>query len=225
MPQIAKKRLVRPLEIKALDEKGMFKGYGSVFGNTDSYQDVVVQGAFKSDLQNKPPEKVKMLWQHNTTQPIGVYHSIVEKPYALEVEGQLLIDDVQQAREAYALLKAGAIDGLSIGYSVENSHIGDDGKTYLTDLKLWEISIVTFPANDLALIHDVKSMTVKEFENFLRDAGGLSRKHAKKIISQGFKPNILCDAEADVKVHEEENQSELLLKLNQLSQMIKEFSL
>ncbi len=206
-----KKRLVRPLEIKSLDEKGMFKGFGSVFGNTDSYNDVVVSGAFTKDLQSKPAQKVKMLWQHNSREPIGVYHSIVEKDYGLEVEGQLLVDDVQQAKEAYALLKAGAIDGLSIGYSV-NDFQTKDGKTYLTDLKLWEISIVTFPANDLATISDVKSMSIKDFERFLRDSG-FSKSEALEIASHGYK--FRTQREAD-----DEMTNELLKALNTLNQSI-----
>lgn len=210
--QVNKKKLVRPLEVKSLDDKGMFKGFGSVFGNTDSYNDVVVSGAFTKDLQSKSAQKVKMLWQHKSSEPIGVYHSIIEKDYGLEVEGQLLVDDVQQAKEAYALLKAGAIDGLSIGYSVNEYNNGKDGKTYLTDLKLWEISIVTFPANDLATISDVKSMTIKDFERFLRDSG-FSKSEALAIASHGYK--FRNQREAD-----DETSTELLTALDTLNHSI-----
>jgi HK97 family phage prohead protease len=209
------KKIVRPLEIKSLDEKGLFNGYGSVFGNTDSYRDVVVKGAFKNDLSTKTASKVKLLWQHDSRMPIGVYHSITEKEYGLEVQGQLLVDEVQQAREAYALLKAGAIDGLSIGYTVNDSNIGQDGKNYLTDLKLWEISIVTFPANELAIINDVKSSieTIREFETFLRDVGGFSASNAKLIAARGYK--AICDQ------REVDSDADLLEALKELSNKFK----
>lgn len=210
------KRIVRPLEIKSLDEKGVFKGYGSVFGNTDAYQDVVVKGAFSKDLQSKSASKIKMLWQHNTDQPIGVYQEVKEEDYGLSVVGQLLVDEVQQAKEAYALLKAGAIEGLSIGYSTNDSHIGADGKRYLTELKTWEISIVTFPANELAVINTVKSkediQTIRHFERFLRDAG-FSKKTAKAIAADGYKAIDRRDADYD---------KDLIDSIKNLTQTIKQ---
>lgn len=213
------KRIVRPLEIKSIDEKGVFTGYGSVFGNTDSYQDVVVKGAFTKSLDETPAGKVKMLWQHDTSQPIGVYEVIKEKEHGLFVTGRLLIDDVQQAKEAYALLKAGAVDGLSIGYTTKESEIGKDGKRYLNELKLWEISIVTFPANELSIVNGVKSadqiITIRDFEKFLREAG-FSKQKAKAISANGFK-SVESQRDADEKAHTDD----LLESLKRLNQSIK----
>jgi len=133
-----------------------------------------------------------MLWQHDSRMPIGVYDSIKEDENGLLVKGRLLINDVEKAREAYALLKAGAISGLSIGYSINQSgsEMGKDGNHYLKDLSLWEISIVTFPANNQANVNGVKTVeidTIRKFEDFLRDVGGFSSSQAKRIAVQGFK--------------------------------------
>ena len=182
--------------LKGLDETGSFAGYGSVFGNADLYRDVVAPGAFQASLAQwkergaLPP----ILWQHNTDQPIGPFTSMAEDGKGLYVEGQLLIKDVKKAREAYALLKAGAIRGMSIGYNVVDEEY--DAKMNVNRLKsvdLWEVSIATFPANVDATVSQIKSLlesgatpTIREFESFLRDAGGYSRKHAERITREGY---------------------------------------
>jgi HK97 family phage prohead protease len=187
------KHYVAPLQIKTMDDNGgTFIGYGAVFGNKDSYGDVILKGAFKSHFITNAPASVKMLWQHDSREPIGVYEDIKEDENGLLVKGKLLINDVDRAREAYALLKAGAISGLSIGYSVNNegSYMGKDGNHYLKDLSLWEISIVTFPANDQANVESVKSVNdidnIRDFEKCLRDVG-FSQQKAKAIAAEGFK--------------------------------------
>lgn len=218
----ARKKLIRALQVKSMEDDGTFTGYGAVFGNVDSYGDIILPGAFKNHLATNAPSDTKLLWQHNTQKPIGVWKDIQEDDNGLLVKGQLLVNDVQKAKEAHALLKAGAISGLSIGFSVNQggSRFGADGYNYLTDLKLWEISIVTFPANPEANVNDVKSMTPKDFENFLRDAGGFTKSQAKRIASQGFKTGVLCDEETG---EETRDMTELLTKLNLLNQTIKEF--
>jgi uncharacterized protein len=144
------------LEIKAIADDGTFTGYGSVFGNVDSYGDIIQPGAFKNTLINGG-KKVKLLWQHLSDQPIGVYTNIQEDSYGLLVTGQINLD-VQQGAEAYALLKQGALDGLSIGFQTVRSDIDEtSGIRTLTEIKLWEISLVTFPANELATVTTVKS--------------------------------------------------------------------
>ncbi len=216
------KHLSFPLSIKALDENaGTFEGYGAVFGNKDSYGDVIVRGAFQNYLNmENAASKVKMLWQHRSDQPIGVYDEIHEDENGLFVRGRLLVNDIAQAREAYALLKAGALSGLSIGYTVNQNgwRIGDDGLTYLSDINLWEISVVTFPANPLANVDSVKSVeqikTIRDFENHLRDVG-FSSSQAKRIASQGFKA---IDGQRDV--DKQEAEALLLASLKKLHQSI-----
>jgi HK97 family phage prohead protease len=179
------------MEVKALDETGMFEGYGSVFDVVDGWDDVVVKGAFEKSIAKKKPA---MLWQHNSNQPIGVYTSVKEDDKGLRLEGKLLIEEIGQARETYALLKAGAINGLSIGYNAlawEHETRKDRQIRVLKEIDLWEISLVTFPANPKATVGSVKS--IREAESYLRDAG-LGRTEAKAVIA-AVRDSALRDAE------------------------------
>lgn len=185
---------------------GSFSGYGSVFGVLDSYDDIVLPGAFAETLKAAKDSGVMpaMLWQHDPAQPIGVWSLMREDDTGLYVEGQIL--DTQTGRDAYTLLKAGALSGLSIGYSVDAYVIRKDetlGREVrdLSAISLWEVSPVTFPANDSARVESVKytgpSMTVREFEKFLRDAGHFSNAQAKAIAARGFKSLRDADDEDD----------------------------
>jgi HK97 family phage prohead protease len=172
-----------PLEIKSMAEDGAFAGYASVFGNVDSHKDIVLKGAF----QNNPTGGIKLLWQHQPDEPIGVITAMREDNFGLYMEGQLLLD-VQKGREAYSLLKSGAINGLSIGYTpVDFETDYETGVRFLKQVELWEVSLVTFPANPKAVISSLKSApaTIREFEEFLRDAG-YSRRESKAIALRGF---------------------------------------
>ncbi len=212
------KHYVAPLVIKSLDDtEGTFEGYGAVYGNKDSYGDIIVKGAFDNYLSGHAAKDVKLLWQHDSKMPIGVYNEVRSDDNGLFVKGRLLINEVEKAKEAYALLKAGAISGLSIGYSV-NQGGGEmkDGAFYLKDLSLWEISIVTFPANDKANVNQVKQIeTIRDFENFLRDVGGFSGSQAKRIAAQGFKA-IGGQRDAD-----EQKAEALLVSLKKLHQSLR----
>lgn len=184
------------LKAEAVKEDGFFIGYGSVFGVKDSYGDIVRPGAFTASIgewkaKGKMP---KLLWQHDPSQPIGVWESIEEDGHGLKMQGRLLIDDVAKAREAYALMKSGAIDGLSIGYSVKRAKWNEDEDALdLFALNLWETSIVTFPANEAATVSEVKTAlargelpTLKAFEKFLREAG-FSNSQATAIAGHGLR--------------------------------------
>ncbi len=181
-------------EYKALDDGpvGRFSGYGAVFNNIDAYNERLLPGAFEATLSaaRARGRMPAMLWQHDPRQPIGVWRSMREDDRGLYVEGELA--DTQQAREAYSLLKLGALSGLSIGFSVVKETMNrDEDVRDLVAVDLWEVSAVTFPANTEARVAQVKftgpAMTIREFERFLRDAGSFSASQAKAIAARGFK--------------------------------------
>lgn len=186
------KYLERPFELKSIDEKGIFTGYGSVFGNVDSYKEVVAQGAFAESLAQwkyagrLPP----VLWQHRSGEPLGPYLEMREDTHGLWLKGQLLVDDVARAKEARALMQSKAVNGLSIGFMTrEDSYDKLTGIRTLKKVDLWEVSVVTFPANPAAQISGVKGVidaleTLADAERYLRDAGGLSRTEATAFIGR-----------------------------------------
>lgn len=198
----APERLHVPFELKSVAtrraedgaEIGLFEGLAATFGNRDLVGDVIEPGAFRASLAR--PERVKMLWQHDPRAPIGVWERIDETADGLAVRGRLVLE-VQRAREALALLKAGAVDALSIGFSVPRGGAVFDREKALrriTRIELWEVSVVTFPANQRARIARVKAREAdevppseREFERFLVREAGFSRSQARVIIGSGYK--------------------------------------
>ncbi len=183
-------------KVKSLDDSGSFAGYASVFGNEDLYGDIVEVGAFSNSIKSltEGKKKLPILWQHDPSQPIGVFEELKEDDRGLHVKGRLLVEEVRQAKEAYALMKAGAIDGLSIGYRTNKADLDlDTGIRRLLDVDLKEASIVTFPANEGSRIESVKQKleggelpTLSEFEKFLRESG-FSKSQATAIASKGLR--------------------------------------
>jgi hypothetical protein len=177
------KKVVFESEVKS-NEQGVFTGYGSIFGNEDQGNDVVQKGAFTKSLEERPASKVKMLFQHKTDEPIGVFTEIYEDQKGLFVKGQLAMG-TQKGRETYELLKMGALDGMSIGFKADPTkqsyNENKRGVRTLKEVDLMEISLVTFPMNEQAMVQSVKgnSKSIREWEKILRDAGGLSRTEAK----------------------------------------------
>jgi HK97 family phage prohead protease len=133
-------------ESVALDETGVITGYASVFGAADQGGDVVQQGAYRASLARLATSKrgIKMLWQHDPAQPIGIWDEVREDARGLFVKGRFL-SEIQKGQEALALVKAGAIDGLSIGYRTIRAEKDANGQRLLHELDLWEVSLVTFP--------------------------------------------------------------------------------
>jgi len=181
-------------EIKADDnEDGTFEGYGSVFNNTDLGNDVIEAGAFAKSLKRRKPQNVKLLYQHKSDMPIGVFDEIKEDAHGLVVKGRLALK-TQAGAEAYELLKMGALDGLSIGFRVNPKEVSYDkrgNKRIIKEVDLMEVSLVTFPMNPQATVRSVKGeqYTIREWENGLRDAFNLSRSEAKvaaKAVTKCF---------------------------------------
>lgn len=166
-------------EWKADTATGSIEGYGAVFGNLDTYGDIILRGAFSSTLGTR---KVKMLWQHDTSQPIGVWDEMREDDRGLFVRGRI-IAGVEKGREAIALMEAGAIEGLSIGYKTTDADY-QDGNRILKGIDLWETSIVTFPANEMAGASLKSIETERDLERALIEMG-LSRQKAKAIATAG----------------------------------------
>lgn len=182
------KHLAFDLELKADDDTRTVEGYASVFNNLDNDYDIVLPGAFLKSLKKK--SSVPMLWQHDRGQPVGVWDEMEEREKGLFVKGTIL--DTALGTDAYKLVKAGAVKGMSIGYSPKKYEIDQKtGVRQLKELDLFEVSLVTFPMNEKAQITRVKSdgqfMTEREFEEFLRDVGQLSHKEAKIVVSEGYR--------------------------------------
>ncbi|WP_339455760.1 HK97 family phage prohead protease [Pseudomonas sp. EA_65y_Pfl1_P120] len=203
-----KQRLDVPLTIKSVSDSGEFEGYGSVFGVVDSYSDVVVRGAFAASLA-RWKEKGRlpaMLWQHQMSEPIGVYTEMREDDVGLYVKGRLLVEEDPLAKRAHGHMKAGSLTGLSIGYMLEDGGYDYDkekGIWLLKAIDLWEVSPVTFPANDEARITDVKSLLARgetpppsKVERALREVG-FSGSQAKAFMAKGYGAVSPREADAD----------------------------
>lgn len=177
-----------PLDMKAA-ATGVIQGYASLFGELDNGGDIVVRGAYGASLASLAADgrKVKMLWQHDPMHPIGVWDEVKEDDRGLFVKGRILTD-VEKGREASALLSAGAIDGLSIGYRTVKSTRGARGERMLAELDIWEVSIVTFPMLTTARIDAVKAaeLSERDFERMLTRDAGLSRSVAHRLMSGGY---------------------------------------
>lgn len=182
---------------EAVNADGTFKGYGSIFGNVDAYNEVVAPGAFANSIKRikASGDPLPALWQHKSDQVIGGYDVLAEDDRGLKVEGFLMINEIAQAREAHALMQRRVVKGLSIGYYIIDASYNEKDDIFtLKELDLREVSPVTFPANDQANIEEVKQLvktggrlpTEREFEEFLRDAG-FSKAQALAICARGLK--------------------------------------
>ncbi|OXE37560.1 MAG: peptidase U35 [Phenylobacterium zucineum] len=181
------KQLSVELDSKAVKEDGSFEGYASVFNNVDQGRDIVLPGAFKSSLKSRPADKIKMLWQHDPSRPIGAWTDAAEDTKGLFVKGNLAMGTML-GKETYELMKMGAIDGMSIGFiTLEDDYDRNSGIRKIGKADLREISVVTFPMNEAATISSVKNdLTEKDLELILREAG-LSREFAKRVTLHGLK--------------------------------------
>lgn len=182
--------LDRPFEVKEVGDDGTFTGYGSVFGNVDSYGEIITPGAFNDSLAalKSKGRAPAMLWQHRGGELIGVYTRVAEDGHGLLVSGKLALK-VARGAEAHELLKMGALSGLSIGFITrEDSYDKLTGIRTIKKVDLWEVSLVTFPANDEARVSAVKQVeaieSLADVETYLREVGGLSKSQALAVIAR-----------------------------------------
>lgn len=154
-------------------EGRVISGYASVFGRKDQGGDIVLPGAYAESLRKLQAagRRAKMLWQHDPAQPIGVWDEMREDGRGLLVKGRILTE-VEKGREAAALLSAGAIDGLSIGYRTLRAERDGKGQRLLQELDLWEVSLVTFPMLPEARVAE-KSGPFEPVETIWRDLADL----------------------------------------------------
>lgn len=206
-------------EVKEATDEGRIAGYASTFDNIDDQGDVVRRGAFLDTIAVQRGQ-VPMLWQHRTNEPIGKTTLLAENDRGLVIEGQLLLK-IQKAQEAFALIKEGIVKGFSIGYEPTKWawRKGTDNVRELSAIRLYEVSPVTFPANEEAQILSSKECTdIRRVEGILREAG-FSRGQAKALLAKGFdglREGDACEAVPD-EVVELVNQLQFEIDLERLT--------
>lgn len=184
-------------DVKLFEEgKGRFSGYASVFGAVDLANEVVEKGAFAKSLEDLASKgrAVPVLWQHQPENPIGSWEALKEDDIGLAGEGALWLDDAPHAKLAYQGLKTKSITGLSIGYIVKRDSIDKKSRVrVLHEIDLVEVSIVTNPCLGIARVSAVKNAlesgdlpNLRDFEKFLREAGGFSKSQAAAITNGGL---------------------------------------
>jgi len=158
-----------------MDADATIAGYASLFGEVDQGGDIVTKGAYTASLNRLEAcrTKVKLLWQHDPAMPIGVWDEVREDERGLYVKGRLLTE-TRQGFEAAALIKAGALDGLSIGYRTVKAERDAKGRRHLAELELWEVSLVTFPMLQQARVGG-KSQATSVDETTAQDLAGVFR--------------------------------------------------
>jgi HK97 family phage prohead protease len=203
-------------EVKNLNETGELEGYASVYGVLDQGGDIVVAGAFDKLVKSVQSggRKPKMLWQHRPDEVIGVWEQVSSDATGLFMKGRLLLD-IPRARECHTLLRAKALDGLSIGYRTVDYEMGSNGARYLKELDLRETSVVTFPMNEDATVTDVKNLqSVRDVERILRDAG-VPNNFAKLIAAKGF-DDAMAEVKGELRDADSEKSVEAALALNEM---------
>lgn len=181
------------LDLKRVTLEGVFEGYASLFDRQDLGGDMVIRGAFRDSLAKRGAKGVRMLFQHDPAQPIGVWQSLREDARGLFARGRLMTE-VAKGREVLSLMRAGAVDGLSIGFRTERG-LRDprSGIRRLHKVDLWEISVVTFPMLPEARVQSVKARpfggevpSEREFERWLTQDAGFSRSEARAVMRDGL---------------------------------------
>lgn len=190
-----------PTRFKLAASAGRIEGYGSVFGNVDSYGERVVRGAFAASIRTFKAEKrmPALLWQHRSDEPVGRWVDMHEDEIGLWMQGEFNLD-TSSGKDAYHHVQARDVDGLSIGY--ETIKAQPNGKILdLLELRLMETSIVTFPANPRSRITGVKAESAADIEKILRE-GGLPRAFAAEVAKAGWAARPGQTSQPDPKLNE-----------------------
>ncbi len=173
--------------LAGIEADGTFSGYASLFGQPDLGRDVVERGAFAASLRKRGAGGIRMLFQHDPAVPVGRWLAIREDERGLFVRGRIS-PDAPRAREVLALMRDGALDGLSIGFrTVRAKSDAATGLRRILEADLWEISIVTFPMLPDARVGEVKGVpSVRELERRLTRDARLTRAEARAVIARGY---------------------------------------
>ena len=205
MPDIIKTLSFDETEIKFAGDgkQGIFEGYASVFGNTDSDGDTILPGAYKNTLE-KQTRKVAMFFNHRQWEiPVGKWDALEEDSKGLYVRGQLTPGN-SAASDLKAAMLHGTVEGMSVGFAVTKDDYSispaNGGRIFKNISWLKEISVCTFPANELAGVDSMKSIdgieTIRDVEAWLRDSVGLSKSQAVGLIAR-FKSAVRSESECD----------------------------
>lgn len=208
------------LQVKIADDAGTIEGAGAVADNVDLGNDLIEEKALHFAIERRKQEgrMPKMLWQHDTSKIIGVWNEMEVRGKDLHMKGKLLLD-LPLAQQAHILVKAGALDGLSIGYRTLD-YDREKGVRRLKDIDILEASLVTFPMNPKARLRDVKHLEgTSEVEDILREAG-VPKRFAKLVAAHGFDKakTILDDKGRDASGLEAEQVIELRDALKKLKE-------
>lgn len=193
-----------------------FKGYASTFGNIDRDGDIIAPGAFKSFLKEHSPA---LLWQHKLSEPVGVFYIVKEVTEGLYVEGRMPLSDSLVKGRVVPQMRAGSVRTMSIGFTVDGYEYDKENNIYtFTKVKLWEISLVTIPANPKAVVTDMKT-----FENIINNA--LSELEIDDNKKKSIKDNLYKSYEDVVSEDLEIENPEKLNSLKEITSFLKKFGI
>lgn len=218
-------QLTRNSHFKFAATGGTFEGYAAVFGNVDNGGDVIQPGAFKQFATTRDG-KVRVLYQHDATKPIGTA-VVTQDSHGLHVRGELALDD-SVAAQVYALMKSGALDSMSIGYGIlpGGAQFMQSGERHLSALKLYEVSIVTFGMNEAARISSVKRAaeckSPRELEHLLREnpVFQLSSRKAKAAANALWPILNERDAQTDDR-EDREKAEQIVTQIQSITSLLK----
>lgn len=175
-----------PLETKALSPAGEIEGLAAAFGNLDSYRDRIMPGAFAKTLKGRL-HPLPMLFSHDMSRPVGAWTSLAETEAGLVAKGKITLDAVD-GKSAYALVRDGAITGLSIGFITKATQPSKNSERWIKEIELLEVSLVAIPANDAARITSVKSITgPRDIQDMLRQRFSISSRKAKAAAAAAWR--------------------------------------